>query len=452
MRASSVTSFDTESELHYQGDCKQAVCSTSLSLPRGRAQKTCQLIWLPLLPAIALLVYSSIYLVRDVTDYTTKVGHLHNSRDIEASASCVESIQRIQTLRYTSTLYLGSGSAVHSFERFVDHLFSVEALSVTTATHWEPGQPCNFADIIQKYYSEINFGQVNIYIDDGTLKEFCNLKAFILGTLNQLKNVTVKKEKDAIGRVSSTFNFLIDLMHVDCIKYVAYYDNRIEINKALEQYHDLVDLEKVYSRMLSIGAVYYSRGYLQKSERRAMLANLRLADDYIRFSQHNVSVPDTVRTVIAEVLNADHDRATATSFGLVRWTKVMQEFIRDLDVLVDEQLAEMKGRIDAERSTIDWHVEFAVFAWVAGLCVMLPMTAVNATRTITSIRRYGISCADKELKLKREKHKTDALLQEMLPRLRCSRYCSIPLQHHAFSVYVYMSPKRPDIIARIAVI
>jgi len=278
-RIMSASSSDLESDIDYGDNCKQAYCSTTLSLPRGRAQKTRQLIWFPLLPAIALAVYSSYYLVRGVTEYTQKVGHLHDWKDIEAAASCLESVRRVQTLRYTSTLYLGSKYPVHSFEHFVDHAFSdtAEALSAAAAAESQPGQPCSFANIIREYFSQINFGQTDIYIDRQTLENFCTLGDFILDSLNHLRNLTVGLQKRELVRVQSIFGFLIDLMHVDCIKHVTYYGSRVEIVKALEQYHALINLEKVYSQISSIGAVYYSRGHLEKSERWAMLGNLRLA-------------------------------------------------------------------------------------------------------------------------------------------------------------------------------
>jgi len=413
MKAVKLTSYDLESGLDYDEECKQALCSSSLSLPRGRAQKKCQLIWLPLLPAVALLITSSVYLVIDVHDYTRKTGHLHDSKDIEVAASCLESIRRIQTLRYTSTLYLSSGSPVDSFERFVDEAFSAAAEVLLPAD--DLPQQCDFVQLIKEYFSEINFGQIDTYIDKESLKKFCTLKVFILETLDQLRDLTIAIEKNALRRVSLTFRLLIDLMHVDCIKYVAYHGNRVPLIHILEQYHVLVELEKVHSRMLSSGALYFSRGYLEKSDRRAMLADLRLADDYVRFSQFNVAVPSIVRMVVNEVLG-DKNGETATSFGLARWTKVMQAYIGDLDRLIDKQLVEMKRTIDAEKSNIGWNVEFAVFAWIALFLVMLPIMALNATRSIASLRDYGMSCADKELQLRREKHKSDALLQEMLPR------------------------------------
>jgi len=101
-RASVVTSisvmssdFDSVSDL--EDNCARSLFSSSLSTERGKVQKTCQLIWLPLLPAIVLLIYSSSYLVQGVQDYTIKVGQLHNSEDIEAAASCLESIRHVQT-------------------------------------------------------------------------------------------------------------------------------------------------------------------------------------------------------------------------------------------------------------------------------------------------------------------------------------------------------------------
>ena len=429
------SSSDLGSEIDYQENCERAFCSTSLSLQAGRSQKTRQLIWFPLLPAIALLVYSSYYLYHDITDYSKKVGHLHDSKDIEAAGSCLESVRRIQTLRYTSTLYLGSKFPVHSFEHFLDHAFEDTAKALlevaVAASNWEHGQPCSFANIIRDYFSKMNFGQTDIHVDRETLTNFCTLWDFILESLSQLRNLTVGLHKGELVRVQSTFGLLVDLMHVDCIKHVAYFGISAQIIKALEQYHALVNLEKVYSRMSSVGAVYYSRGHLEQSERRAMLADLRLAAHYVNFDQLNVQVPDTVRTVIAEVLDVDddheHEHKTATSFGLMRWTEVMQAFIADLNSLVDEQLADMGARISAERSTIHWHVAIGVFAWVAVVGVLLPITTVNAMRTIDSISLYGRSCTDKEFKLRREKHEVDALIREMLPRsekLLCSRRSS----------------------------
>ena len=179
-----------DSEYEFHEGCRQMLYSSSLSTERGKIQKTCQLIWLPLLPAIALLIYSSIYLVRDVTDYTTKVGHLHNSRDIEASASCLESIRRIQTLRYTSTLYLGSGSAVHSFGSFVDDAFLAAIVELSEATATDH-QPCDFARLINEYFSEINFGQTDIDVDDETPKKFCTLTDFLLESLSHMRKLNV---------------------------------------------------------------------------------------------------------------------------------------------------------------------------------------------------------------------------------------------------------------------
>ena len=323
---SSMTSSELDSEYEFREDCRRVFCSSSLSTERGKVQKTCQLIWIPLLPAIALLVYSTTYLVYDVQNYTMKVGYLHDSKDIEAAASCLESVRHVQTLRYTSTLYLGSGSSVHSFGVFVDTAFSttIEAMMDAKTIDEDSDRPCDFAHLIREYFSEMNFGQTDIDVDDETLKKFCTLGDFLRQSLSEMRNLTVGFHAKAVRQVSSTFSFLIDLMLVDCMKNVAYYGNCLHVTHSVERYHALVDLEKIYSRMLSVGAVYFSRGYLEPSERRAMLANLRLAEDYDRFSQLNVEVPDTVRTIIAEVLRADSEhRARATSFGLVRWSETM---------------------------------------------------------------------------------------------------------------------------------
>jgi len=396
------------------------MCSSGLSTERGKLQKTCQLTWIPLLPAIVLLVYSFFYLVLDVTHYIKKVGDLHDLKDIEAAGSCVESVQHIQTLRYTATLYLGSGSRVHSFERFVDDAFmaTVEALSDVSTANEPTGQSCDFGHLVKQYFSEINFGQTDIYIDDETLKNFCTLNDFILESLKQMKNLTVTFQKEAVVQVSSTFSLLIDMMLVDCMKNVAYYGRYLDIIQSVDRFHALVDLEKTYSRMLTIGAVYFSRGHLEQSERRAMLANLRLADDYASFNQLSVIVPDSVRTIISEVLNADdeHGGARATSFGLVRWSETLQAFVAFLDGLVNDELSEMKREITAERMAIGWRVGFGIFAWLAVLAVLLPIVTVNATRAMATIRIYSRSFSSKELELRREKHKTEALLNEMLPR------------------------------------
>jgi len=122
-----------------------------------------------------------------------------------------------------------------------------------------------------------------------------------------------------------------------------------------------------------------------------------------------------VRTIIAEVLD-ENGRTIATSFGLVRWSETLQAFVAFLDGLVNDELTEMKRRIDAERTTIGWRVGFGVFAWVAVLGVLLPIVTVNATRAMSTIRIYSRSFTTKELELRREKHKTEALLNEMLPR------------------------------------
>jgi len=414
---STITSSDVKSDYDFGDDCTHLLYSSSLSTERGKVQKTCQLIWLPLLSAITLLIYSTVCLVYDAQSYMRKIGHLHDSKDIESAASCLESIRRIQTLRYTSTLYLSSGSPVDSFERFVDEAFSAttEALSADG----DANQQCDFVHLIKEYFSEMNFGQIDIEIDDESAKNFCTLKDFILTSLGQLQNLTVTFQNEALKQVSSTFSFLIDLMIVDCMRNVAYYGNCLHIIQSVDRYHALIDLEKIYSRVLTIGSVYFSRGNLGKSERRAMLANLRLADDYARFSQLNVIVPESVRSITAEVLNADNEksRAKATSFGLVRWSETMQAYVGFLDGLVNDELAEMKRRIDSEWLTIGWRVVFGIMVWVVVFAVLLPIVTVNATRAMATIRIYSQSFSSKELELRREKHKTEALLNEMLPRL-----------------------------------
>lgn len=87
-----------------------------------------------------------------------------------------------------------------------------------------------------------------------------------------------------------------------------------------------------------------------------------------------------------------------------------------LDEMVNDELNEMKRRISAEKATIGWRVGFGVFAWVAVLAVLLPVVTVNATRAMTTIRIYSRSFSSKERELRTEKHKTEALLNEMLPR------------------------------------
>jgi len=417
---SSMTSSDADSEYEFREGCRQVLCSSSLSTERGKVQKTCQLICLPLLPAIALLLYSSIYVVHDVQEYIRKVGNFHDSKDVEAAASCLESVRRVQTLRYTSTLYLGSGSAVHSFERFVDNAFAAtaETLLAAKAADEHSNQQCDFAQLLTQYFSEMKFGQTDVDIDDETLKTFCTLTDFLLESLSRMRNLTVTFQKGAVRQVSSTFSFLIDLMLVDCMKNVAYYGSCLHIVQSVDRYHALVDLEKTYSRMMSIGVAYFSRGYLEQSERRAMLANLRVAEDYLRYHELDVEVPYAVRTITAEVMNADDKQghALATSFGLVRWSETMQAFVAFLDGLVNDGLAEMKRRTDAERTTIGWRVGFGVFTWVSVFAVLLPIVTINATRAMATIRIYSHSFASKELELRREKHKTEALLHEMLPR------------------------------------
>jgi len=123
-----------------------------------------------------------------------------------------------------------------------------------------------------------------------------------------MRNQTVAFHEEAVEQVSSTFSFLIDLMLVDCMKHVAYYGKNMHIIRSVERYHTLVDLEKTYSRMLSVGAVYFSRGYLDKSERRAMLSNVRLADEYASFGQVDIEIPITVRMIVAEVMVAEASR------------------------------------------------------------------------------------------------------------------------------------------------
>jgi len=125
-----------------------------------------------------------------------------------------------------------------------------------------------------------------------------------------------------------------------------------------------------------------------------------------------------VRTIIIEVLDAvdEQGRTRATSFGLVRWSETLQAFVTSLDEMVNDELNEMKRRISAEKATIGWRVGFGVFAWVAVLAVLLPVVTVNATRAMTTIRIYSRSFSSKERELRTEKHKTEALLNEMLPR------------------------------------
>lgn len=125
-----------------------------------------------------------------------------------------------------------------------------------------------------------------------------------------------------------------------------------------------------------------------------------------------------MRTIIIEVLDAvdEQGRTRATSFGLVRWSETLQAFVTSLDEMVNDELNEMKRRISAEKATIGWRVGFGVFAWVAVLAVLLPVVTVNATRAMTTIRIYSRSFSSKERELRTEKHKTEALLNEMLPR------------------------------------
>jgi len=95
----------------------------------------------------------------------------------------------------TSTLYLGSGSPVHSFRHYVDDAFAatVDALLASTPAAGKDSdhRQCNFARLVNEYFSEMNFGQTDVHVDNERLKSYCTLTDFILDSLDQMRNLTV---------------------------------------------------------------------------------------------------------------------------------------------------------------------------------------------------------------------------------------------------------------------
>lgn len=98
------------------------------------------------------------------------------------------------------------------------------------------------------------------------------------------------------------------------------------------------------------------------------------------------------------------------------WPEGAEKYTQETEAQTDGMRQTLRGFIWEQDDDFRRSVAFDVVLWFFFILLLTPLIFVNSKRTILAIYVYHLSFENKESELKKEKRKTEALLNEMLPR------------------------------------
>lgn len=463
-----------DADLVETGRCSDACFTASMLTDRGRSQKFCQLVWATMIPALALAIYSTADFVQSVNDYRSRQRDLRPAAsDIKVAAACIRTIRGVQSLRLSSTMYLGSGDVDGDVSRDVsnealiidDYIRSSfdETLKVIDASRSmaaAQSEDCDFASVVKAFDSEVSTPLRILFAigdattassestDDVSPTAYCTVYDYIAARILLLKNLTLSSAY--IGRNSSTatatdgvasfrlMTNLVDLLHHNCLERLMIYSGgRPDTLQLFRIWISLVELEEAYSALDLLGALHFLAA---ESGRNAVQLRIlaisydRLAVDAYRHIHvvGGISIPDLpvddVRSAVAAIVDEKlvlspqptlltSQSARQQSLIIARWISQLQDALESLAQATDGVLATIDQLTTDERRVISQTIGLDIFVWFLVFAFIGPLVTVNAERNMEAVKAYTNSFESKEHELKMEKRKTEALLNEMLPRL-----------------------------------
>lgn len=454
------------------GRCSDTCFTASMLTGRGRCQKFFQLVWATMIPAFALAIYSTADFVQSINDYKSRQRDLRpTSGDIETAAACIRTIRSVQSLRLLTTMYLGSGDVDSGgvswdtsdealiIEDYIRSSFG-DALKVIDASRKmaaSQSATCNFASVIRAFDGEVSTPlRVLFAIGDSTVSSqsagdasetaYCTTFDYVAARIITLKNLTLSSafagRNDSVSATDGVASFrsmtnLVDLLHHDCLERLVVYSGRRSDTLSLFQiWISLVELEEAYSALDLLGALHFLAA--ESGRNAVQLRSLAISYDRLAVDAYRqihvvggINIPDLpvdeVRSTIAafvddKVLSSTQTALLTPKFArqqsliIARWISQLQDALESLAQTTDGILTTIDRQATEERQVISRSIGLDVFVWILVFAFLGPLVTVNAERNMEAVKAYTNSFESKEHELKMEKRKTEALLNEMLPR------------------------------------
>ena len=392
MRRDSKTALETTGDNSSHLFC----CEIDPLTRTGHFYQLLCMIGLPAIPVMALVAYSSLKLA-GVSDELDSLGQLSGIFDpIASTRAIVEALQEEMTGVVSIATHNGSGIIGSSLVEFYETT-NVALESVQSWPQVEASSEMTSREAFQRFLKEAHLNESSLS------------SATVLGVLDFYTSI--------IDRFLNAVSQLI-LLRTDPVIWANMYtlDNLLHCVSRL-------------GVVRALGSVYYFNGQLTGQQLAVFLSNKELALDDLKtaqkfnsmilssFSTMKQESPEFWKSLAAIESTIEINQPTSRSIadGLI-WSGKSRAQMNFIGQLIDVAGSGIKDHISDREDTKRRLMAFYIASILVMLLCMFPVSVSTAMSTIGSLRSYIQTMERKSNEIKREKRKTERLLNEMLPR------------------------------------
>ncbi len=360
---------------------------------RGRLTVLISLVGMPLIPALALLIYAIYYVVVDVR------------RDIQEP-------EIINTFAVLSETYDVISALQAELESVTANLVNNDSVLFSS-----PSEQYEKTELV----IELTHGWPS------SLDKHFPSKTDYLAQLQQLRrgiespNVSVLA---AVDKYSVLWEALIDWL------VGRLYEATAMINwTTVVAYQFSLDCLSVLAVEKVLGNVFFARGWLTPEEHDNFLEMRTLADIYLQHSMRHdarmsmwydrisltqVHVVRDMETEVDIIESGESDLQLL--YHAVIWHRTTSSYMDTLITASGLFTMETASELQSFGSLLVGDIAFEVILILFALLVVLPFTVISASNAVGALYSFARTTQSRHLQMRREKRRTENLLREMLPR------------------------------------
>jgi len=367
------------------------------------------------------IVISVIYSIVRFSNTIRNFGvESRNRPDFTETDHMIALIRQLRQLRHLCALFLagnGTGSANTTTASDVRKGFS----DVRALLNSDPEVDCALMEALESWKASI-YGVILrglFWESEGSL---CRVEDYVSEFLTFAENRTLTFDLDP-EVVFVSFVQVIETLRLHLVgQLLQWHTSSGRIAITTNCYETWLEAEDLCATLGSLTAVY--------------VISARL--DPIEIELYRVSA-SLLSDVSADLLTYDPNALTWTSFHFFEslhgelfsdyfsyellapsaspwWPEEAERYIQEAEAQTDGMGQTLRRLMGEQDDDYRRSVAFDVVLWVFFIFILTPLVFVNAQRTLMAIYIYHLSFENKESELKNEKRKTEALLNEMLPK------------------------------------
>lgn len=390
--------------------------SVSLSTEKGRNRKTWKLISTPMVAVVVMVIYSIVRFSNTLRNFGIET---RTRPDFAETDHMITLIRQLRQLRHLCALFLaGNGSYDGNTTTASDVRKGFS--DVRALLYPEPEVDCALKDALEvsraSIYAAIRYGLFWQIAHDGTP---CDAEQCLSEFLTFAENRTLSFDLDPEA-IFMSFVEVIEALRMRLVdRLFELHSSSGRMAVATNLYETWLEAEDLCSTLGSLTAVYVISARLGPFEVALFRVSASLLSD-----------------LSADLLTYDPDARKWTSFQFFDspgelfydylpvapeasswWTaEGVERYTEEAEAQTDGMGRTLRGFVWEQDDDFRRSVAFDVVLWFLFVFLLTPLVFVNAQRTLLAIYVYHRSFENKESELKSEKRKTEALLNEMLPR------------------------------------